>query len=255
MKTERYSIELAKQRKQAEQIQGINTYLEFLYRILIPVIDQKKYPLEIGAGAGISIEFLGKRKIFRSDILNTKVAGINGKIDIQNTNFPDEKFDLVFGMDVLHHIQFPEKALLEIKRITNTSTQGTVAVFIEPYVSTFSYIPYRLFHTEETSLFAKYRLNAPVVGSEPSDGDQTIPRLLFCSKIGLEKVRKVFPVQVFDIRVKYLSVLAFFLTGGINRPFRISPELIKFFIFLESKIPQVILRFIACRMLIEIVKK
>jgi hypothetical protein len=251
----KYSEQLENQRKQAEQHNGINSYLEFLYKVLIPIIDQKKFPLEIGAGAGTSQEFLGKREIFRSDILKTELAGVNGGIDIQSTNFPDNKFDLVFGMDVLHHIQFPEKALLEIKRITNTSSPGTMAIFIEPYVSILSYIPYRLFHTEDTSLFAKYRLNAPVVGSEPSDGDQTIPRLLFCSKVGLEKVRKIFPVQDYEIRVEYMTVIAFFLTGGINRPIRTSPKLIRFFISIELKIPQAILRFIACRMTIEILKK
>jgi SAM-dependent methyltransferase len=251
----KYSEQLENQRKQAEKKKGIHSYLEFLYKIFIPIIDQKKFPLEIGAGAGTSLEFLGKRKIFRSDILKTELAGVNGGIDIQSTDFPDDKFDLVFGMDVLHHIQFPEKALLEIKRITKTSSPGTMAIFIEPYVSILSYIPYRLFHTENTSLFAKYRLNAPVVGSEPSDGDQTIPRLLFCSKVGLEKVRKIFPVQVYEIRVRYMSVFAFFITGGINRPFRTSPKLIKFLISFESKIPQAVLKLIACRMSIEILKK
>jgi hypothetical protein len=255
MNDETYSQELVNQIHQADQARGINSYLEYIYGIFLPFIDRKKSPLEIGAGAGISLKFLGQRNIYRTDILNTKITGIHSGVDIQSTKFEDGQFDLVFGMDVLHHIQFPGKALLEVKRITDKSTTGTVAFFIEPYVSVLSYIPYRLFHREDTSLFGKYKLNEPVVGLDPSDGDQTIPRLLFCSKIGKKKIGTIFPSQFYEIRVKFLSVISFFLTGGINRPFKISPKVIKYFIHAESKIPQSILRFIACRMSIEIVRK
>ena len=255
MNEKKFIENLVRQRSVVKEKNGIYAYLEFLYGILAPIVDQKKKPLEIGAGAGTSIEFLGNRKIHRSDILDVDIDGIEGGVDIQQTDFNNDEFDLVFGMDVIHHIQYPEKAFLEISRITDMSNLGTSVVFIEPYVSLLSYLPYRIFHTERTTLFKHLRLVEPVVGEDPSDGDQTIPRLLFCSANGLKKLRGIFPQQNFDIRVTYISLISFFMTGGINRPFRISSRVIERCIQFETKIPQSILKLTACRMIIEIVRK
>jgi hypothetical protein len=255
MNEEKFIEDLVKQRSQVKGKNGIYAYLEFLYGILAPIIDQKKKPLEIGAGAGTSLEFLGDRSIHRSDILDINIDGIEGGVDIQQTHFNNNEFDLVFGMDVIHHIQYPEKAFFEISRITDMSKPGISAIFIEPYVSVLSYLPYRLFHTERTTVFKNRNLIEPVVGISPSDGDQTIPRLLFCSTNGLMKMKRIFPEQDFEIQVRYISPVSFFMTGGINRPFKISSGIIERCIQFEEKIPQSILKLVACRMIIKIVRK
>lgn len=253
MKSGKYWYKLQKQRKFSSQ-KGIKLYLKTLYSQFSDNINSSKAVLEVGAGAGTSLEFLSADGILRTDYLESDIPEVKGGIDLHSLPYNDEQFDFIFGMDVLHHLSRPFTALEELRRVSRKSRKRDLMMFIEPYVSVLSFLPYRLFHQESTSLNSKLLLREPLVSEDPEDGDQTIPRLLFTSKIGKKKIQGIFPETEYLIETKFVSVLSFFLTGGINRPLPIPPSTIALFIKIESKFPQSIMRLIASRMIITIKK-
>jgi SAM-dependent methyltransferase len=218
------------------------------------VTENKKHILEIGAGAGISLLFLPERNIIRTDFLPSDSLRIIGDIDAQNLPFADNSFDFAFGMDVIHHLADPFLGLSEIKRVVNESEPGTLMMFIEPYISLMSYLPYKVFHQEKTTLFSNTNLQPPMVSNQPEDGDQTIPRLIFCSKKGKSKLRQIFPPNQYIIDLKFISVFSFFLTGGINRPLPTPAAIITALVKLENLIPQSMMKLFGSRIIIKIIK-
>jgi hypothetical protein len=247
-----YSRLLKKQTENSFNAGGIEFYLGYLYSKLKQECNLKYLMLELGAGAGISLKYLAGYKIQRTDLLATNAEGIQGGVDAQNLPFESNKFDLIIGMDFFHHIQNPTRALNEMKRVLKINGHGTQVMMIEPYVSLISYLPYKLFHDEETSLFRNRRLREPVVGPNASDGDQTLPRLYFCSSVGKKIVQSIFEPHLYQIDIQYISVLSFFITGGINRPLPTPIWLVQALCAIESRLPRIILRLAASRMIIRI---
>jgi len=108
-------------------------------------IDAKNI-LEAGCGDGYIIEYLNnnsakKYAISGFDISDEKIthaAKINKhahlyKDNIYNTSQKSDSFDLVLCLEVLEHLQNPEKALLELKRITKKYC--LISVPHEPFFS------------------------------------------------------------------------------------------------------------------------
>lgn len=86
---------------------------------------------EIGCGAGISTEklrdfFINQQTFFASDLdpelvemAKEKNKGVSFGIEsIYDLNHTDGEFDLVFCLEVMEHLEEPEKALKEISRVT-----------------------------------------------------------------------------------------------------------------------------------------
>lgn len=255
MKNINYTNQLIDQKKNVEKIASIDFYLSVLYRTLQDACDKKNRILELGAGAGTSKKYLDSKHIYRTDLIVCEEPGIHGNVDAQALPFKDATFDLIIGMDFIHHIQKPSLALREMKRVLNDDSQGIQMVFIEPYVSLVSYLPFKLFHKEQTSLLKKRKLTEPLVGKMAEDGDQTIPRLLFCSKRGRSLVEEVFPKESYEVLISYVSIWSFFITGGINHPLPTPVWLIKFFLEIESRVPKKIMKIAASRMVIKINKR
>jgi SAM-dependent methyltransferase len=249
MEYTKYRHILSRQKSSAVAFKGLQAYLKYLYTFLVVEIEQREKVLEIGAGAGTSLEFLNHPNITHTDILESLHPKIIGNVDAQSLPFIESEFNSVIGMDVLHHFQFPSKALNEIKRVLSP---GGSLILVEPYVSLLSFLPYRFFHTEHTSMFQKIDLVEPLVGLLPEDGDQTIPRLLFCTKNGVRKIQEIFPDTEYTIKVTYISVMSFFITGGINRPLRTPGKLVESLIKFESVIPQTLMKVLGSRMVIRI---
>ena len=99
--------------------------------------------LDYGCGVGPTIEKVIKfnpKKITGIDISDVsiskakeKFANSSSKIELlvdncENTTFSDHKFDIVYGLGILHHLQF-SKCINEISRILKPN--GTL-LFIEP---------------------------------------------------------------------------------------------------------------------------
>lgn len=100
-----------------------------------------KKVLEVGCGTGVYTEKLAKiigADIFAIDISPDLLSKARDKIgyanvnfieaDLENLPFPDESFDAVVGVSILHHVGIDE-ALREIRRVLRP---GGSIVFSEP---------------------------------------------------------------------------------------------------------------------------
>jgi hypothetical protein len=246
--------DLLKSQRSSADAKSIHDYLFYLYSHFQVNLNASEHSLEVGAGAGTSSLFLMQGNILRTDYLEIESSNVMGGVDVHDLPFKDSEFYFTFGMDILHHLNDPFTALKEISRVIKIEKPRDIIVFIEPYVSVFSYLIYKLFHSESTSLYSQRKLVPPLVSSRPEDGDQMLPRLIFLTPTGRDKISRIFPDTDFKVEVKFISVLSFFLTGGINRPLPTPKSVIKVLIKLEEKIPQQAMKFLASRMVITISK-
>jgi SAM-dependent methyltransferase len=99
--------------------------------------------LDYGCGVGPIIEKVLKfnpKKITGIDISDVSISkakkkftNLNSKVELivdncENTTFSNNKFDIVYGLGILHHLQF-SRCIIEISRILKHN--GTL-IFIEP---------------------------------------------------------------------------------------------------------------------------
>jgi SAM-dependent methyltransferase len=222
-----------------------------LYNRLSKTLPNQGKILEVGAGGGASKKFLTNQGILRTDIL--PFEEVIGDVDLLNLKFEDNSFDAVFGVDVLHHIADPHLALSQIERILSLES-GAKIVFVEPWVSWFSYPIYRMFHHEKTSFFSPVPQDLRILSSLPEDADQTLVRWLFTSKSHQSRLYSLFPRDKYQIELTYISFLNFFMTGGLRKPLSTPIFLLKAMEQIESKIPQYIMKKIASRVFIVITK-
>jgi SAM-dependent methyltransferase len=245
---EPYAEDLIKQEKNST-IPSIKSYLTWIYSH-VSLLGVDAQILEIGAGAGISKKFLQNFEILQTDFLSWEAGAVQGNIDAQGLPFGDSYFSGVFGMDMLHHAPRPYDVISEALRVTKP---GGRVLFIEPYVSLFSYPIYKLFHPEKTSITLRALPDRDLVGSSPHDGDQVIAQRVFLSRLGKRQLRKSIREPI-EVQHKLISPVSFFTTGGINKPFSVNPRFITSLIRLEKLIPQVVMRIIAARALYVIQK-
>ena len=79
-------------------------------------INPENIGIEIGAGTGISKEFIKCKNFKISDYAEYDFLDYKN-IDATNTNFDSEKFDFVIASNVIHHISHPKKCFIEVDRI------------------------------------------------------------------------------------------------------------------------------------------
>ncbi len=248
-----YEKELERQLFNSQK-SGIREFLRFLYNEIVAEIGQTHKILEIGAGAGISRFFLPSLNIYRTDIFEFPTSGVEGSVDSQSLPFEDKSFNSAIAVDVLHHLERPLLALEELKRVTNLETGGRI-VIVEPYVSLFSYPIYRIFHTERTRNPWINTYSEPFIGDKPEDGDQALSRLLFTSTKGTEGLLQLFPQNQYCIRIKVFSIISFFITGGLSKPFPIRDGIVRQIYRCEASLPQWILKLFGSRCKIVIEKR
>lgn len=106
----------------------INNFYKKVYGILKPLRAQKI--LDVGCGEGFTLKKLEEKKIGKLlvGVDNTSTAiKIGKKIyphldlrkgDIYNLDFKDDEFDVVLCTEVLEHLDDPEKAVAELKRVS-----------------------------------------------------------------------------------------------------------------------------------------
>ena len=245
---DKYYLELVKQRNNILLDPGLTAYFESLYSEFSGHFNNSKLIIEVGAGAGVSEIFLN-HKVLRTDIFSFPKYGVLGDCPMEKLPYKDESFDLVFAMDAIHHSIWPLDAIKEVLRVTRNG--GTV-LLVEPYVSYLSYIPYKLFHHEDTSW--RYKNKEKVsLGSDlvdPSSGDQGISKYLIMQLSQASENKPLFE----SMSIKFVSPFSFFATGGVSRSLKTPKPIICFLIRLECKIPQIIMRFLASRVVISIKK-
>ena len=237
------------------KMEGIHAYLVELYSVLSEKLDAKGINLEVGSGAGISKIFLNSRQVKMTDFLESPSKDVMGGVDAQQLPFSNSSYSVAFGVDFLHHIPNPFEAIGELARVTNSSLWKGRIVLIEPYVSYLSYPIYKIFHKERTNFIRKNKNSRSLTSGNPADGNQLIPRYIFCSSQGKLKLDAVIPNSEWDVQITFLHPFSFFATGGLNNPLKTPARLIEAILKLESKIPKILMKAIGSRMLIEITKR
>ena len=97
--------------------------------------------LEIGAGGG-------NYKELHADVICVDivfVAWVDAVADAQFLPFKDNSFNTVVMIDVLHHIEQPYLFFREVARVLRP---GGRLCMLEPVITPFSWVVYRLFHDE-----------------------------------------------------------------------------------------------------------
>lgn len=142
-----YKVDLCKQRENILSNSGLRSYFSFLYEIVNQELETFDLILEVGAGAAISEIFL-KQRMVRTDILPFNEFNVLGDCAMERLPFKDSSFDAVLAFDSIHHSEQPSKAVLELLRVIR---KGGKIILVEPFVSPMSYLPYKIFHYEDTS--------------------------------------------------------------------------------------------------------
>jgi glycosyltransferase involved in cell wall biosynthesis len=237
-----YAEQLRIQRKNSS-LPSIQVYLKSLYGRVENEIKLDAEYLEIGAGAGISKDFLKEYRIQRTDFMSSEDNEIRGNVDAHALPYKNDEFDGVLLFDALHHFTMPLHAIKECLRVTKP---GGKIILIEPYVSLFSYPIYKFFHFEKTSWI--YRLDSSDgAPSGPEQGDQGISKAILKSlKYSKTQQLKGFSSWNYSL----ITPFSFFLTGGATSPLKIPSSVIKFAVMIENRLPKALMRFIAARIFI-----
>lgn len=122
--------------------------------------------IEIGSGIGVA-----KKHI---DCVTTDIEKndyIDRKEDACEMTFGDESVNNIIGIDILHHLNDIDAFFSEARRIL---IPGGRIIFIEPYISKFSFILRKLFHHEDLS-FKK----TTKTGNDPHESNLALPTVLF----------------------------------------------------------------------------
>jgi SAM-dependent methyltransferase len=166
--------------------------------------------LEIGGG---SAHF----KHCRPDAVSLDILpfpGIDVVADAHEMPFPDGAFAGIVALDVLHHLQRPLTFLREAARVLR---KGGRLAMIEPGMSRLSTPVYRLLHHEPVIMSADPFAESAVQSSDdPWDSNQAVPTLMFGSAGARESVERAVPALKV-VSVRWLSLLAYPLSGGFNR--------------------------------------
>ena len=239
-----YRIKLEKQLSNS-LLPAQKVYYSALYKKIEDQIEKPNQILEIGAGAGISKNFLNLPNIIRTDYLNwDSNVGVQGNIDAERLPFAENSFDAIFGVDMIHHVNNPYKVLEESIRVSKNN--GKI-IFIEPYVSVFSFIIYKLFHEERTTY--SYDFLNTYDPSNPQEGDQGVAKAMFQSKKGRAFLKKK-DYQIKKITLSTFHPLSFFSTGGLSKPLKINSRIVRFILKIEKLIPNQVMKLCASRMII-----
>jgi SAM-dependent methyltransferase len=189
-------------------------------------------------------------KQFRPDVVSTdilKFPGIDVVADAHRLPFRDEFFAGVVMLDVLHHLERPIEFLKEASRVLEP---GGRLVMIEPAMTTLARGFYDRFQEEPLDMRADPF--APVVMNpdrDPFDANQAIPTLLFATTPAQRLVEQTIPT----LRVRtvdWQSLFAYPLSGGFQKWSLIPGALVGSMLAFERRVPQLLRKHLAFRMIV-----
>ncbi len=163
--------------------------------------------LEIGGGIG-NLE-VGNNELLRMDIQRS--AGVDLAADAHRLPFASEVFSNIYLFDVLHHLQCPLVFFAEADRVLRP---GGRLVMVEPGITPVSRLLFGMGHEEPVDMSwvpeDDCKLNPD---KDPYDSNQAIPTILFKSSPHLFR-QAATSFRVVD--AKWLSLMAYPLTGGFK---------------------------------------
>jgi SAM-dependent methyltransferase len=169
--------------------------------------------LEIGGAGGVT-------KILRPNWVVTDVRmapGVDIVADGMSLPFPDGSFDLIFGIDVLHHISNVPRLLNEIHRVLKPNGIFFVR---EPYWGLPAQLIWRFFHPEDFSLKG---LSAATLDNSPMSGNQALAW-------GILRKNKYLPFSLTEqfsvVEIGPENAIAFLLSGGATFTTKIPRKLL-----------------------------
>jgi SAM-dependent methyltransferase len=170
--------------------------------------------LEIGGGSG-------NFKAFAPDTLSSDImpaSWLDLVCDAQRLPFARGSFSNVVMVDVLHHIEFPVRALRDIAGVLKP---GGRFIMCEPAITPISGLFYRNFHPEPVDMTADPLVEGTITpDKDPFDSNQAIPTLL--TGRDREKLALAVPDLMLE-RTEKFSFFAYPLSGGF-RPWSAIPE-------------------------------
>jgi SAM-dependent methyltransferase len=207
---------ISKQRSIFEKKRSLFFFYECLFNLLrseIKSFDAQTKIVEIGTGAGFSTNFLKEFKYLKTDAIDTGIQ--DALVDAQDLPFDDDSLDVIFGIDVFHHISKPFQFLEEASRCLK---QDGKLILIEPAITPFSWPVYKFLHPEPMKWRVAVTKDFQFSGSNVMDANNALPSLIF-------KNNSRGSLESFELRLKYETRLFGFIsmlaTGGINNSWSI----------------------------------
>ena len=199
--------------------------------------------LDIGGGTAHIKEV--RTDVVCADIL--PFPGIDVVADAHRLPFPDSAFSGIVMLDVLHHIERPIEFLQEASRILKSG--GRLAM-MEPAMTLLARQFYHHFHDEPVEMgIDPLALKLISPDRDPFDANQAIPTLLFASPTARKRVEQYVPSLRVQ-SVKWTSLFAYPMSGGFQDWCLIPASMVGPLLAFEHKVPEMIRKYIAFRMMI-----
>ena len=172
--------------------------------------------LEIGGGSGNFKQFAPAT--ISTDIM--PAPWLDAVCDAQQLPFAAGTFASVVMVDVLHHIEYPARAMNEFARVLR---KGGRLIFCEPAITPLSSVFYRLFHEEPVDMSVDPLKDGAITqDKDPWDSNQALPTLL----TGRYRAQTQKAVPELTLRsVQRFSFLGYPLSGGF-KPWSLLPKAI-----------------------------
>ena len=189
-------------------------------------------------------------KEVRPDVVSTDILpfpGIDVVADAHRLPFPDQILGSIIMLDVLHHLERPIEFLTEASRVLKVG--GHVAM-MEPAMTLVARQFYRYFHEEPVLMhvdpFAPVSINPD---RDPFDANQAIPTLLFATSSARRRVESLIPsLRVRSVR--WMSLFAYPMSGGLQSWSLMPAALVRYMLAFEEKVPGLVRKQIAFRMMV-----
>ncbi len=199
--------------------------------------------VEIGSGPGFARRFIPDLEL--TDLV--RAPWHDRELDAQALPHGDRSLGALVLLDVLHHLPSPRRFFAEAARVLRP---GGRLVMCEPYVSPMSYPIYKVFHAEPLRLWVDPLADQTAAGPrDPFASNQAIPTLIF------GRARKTFEKECPALavrQVEYLAGLSYLASGGFSYRPVLPMKVWSFLNGLENRLPRVVRRWVAFRMLITI---